>query len=89
MSTESHSIGNKFLEPLCYLSMIGLSAVSSYNEKLVPLHIQITVFSLAIITVGSYRSLTQMCAELKKAHIDEKKEGETTSVETVTNKDAL
>jgi hypothetical protein len=30
-----------------------------------------------------------MLAEMKKAHIDEKKEGETSSVETVTNKDAL
>jgi hypothetical protein len=58
MSSESHTIGNKFLEPLCYLSMMGLSAISSYDEKLVPLHIQITVFSLAIITVGSYRSLS-------------------------------
>jgi minor histocompatibility antigen H13 len=48
------------------------------------------VFSLAIITVGSYRSLSQMAAEMKKALIDEKKEGEEGSqIETVTNKDAL
>jgi minor histocompatibility antigen H13 len=83
-------LGNKLLEPLCYVSMIALSIVSSINEKLVPLHVQITVFSLAIITVGSYRSLSQMAAEMKKALIDEKKEGEEGSqIETVTNKDAL
>jgi hypothetical protein len=53
--------------------MIGLSAVSSLiDEKLIPLHVNITVFSLAIIIVGSYRSLTQMLAEIKKAHIDDK-----------------
>ena len=51
-------IGNKLLEPLCYLSMIALSVIGTINDKLIPLHIQITVFSLAIITIGSYRSLT-------------------------------
>jgi len=53
----SESIGNRLIEPLCYLSMIALSIVSQINEKLIPLHVQITVFSLSIITIGSYRSL--------------------------------
>jgi hypothetical protein len=69
--------------------MLILAVISSINEKLVPLHVQITVYSLAIITAGSFRSLTQMVIEMKKAHLDEKKEGETSSIETVTNKDAL
>lgn len=86
--SESFTIGNKMLEPMCYLSMIALSIISSFNEKLIPLHVNITVFSLAIIIVGSYRSLGQMAAEMKKAHID-KKEGEESQIETVTNKDAL
>ncbi len=68
----SAQIGNKYIEPICYIAMIGLSAIASFNEKLVPLHVNITVFSLAIIIVGSYRSLTQMLAEIKKAHIDDK-----------------
>ena len=84
----STNIGNKLIEPLCYLAMICLSVVSSINEKLIPLHIQITVFSLSIITIGSYRSLSQMVTEMKKALID-KKEGETSQIETVTNSDAL
>jgi hypothetical protein len=52
-----------------------LAVISSVNEKLIPLHVQITVYSLAIITAGSYRSLSQMVTEMKKAHIDEKKDG--------------
>jgi len=69
----SAQIGNSFVEPLCYIAMIGLSAVSSLiDEKIIPLHVNITVFSLAIIIVGSYRSLTQMLAEIKKAHLDDK-----------------
>ncbi len=35
----SVTIGNKFIEPLCYLAMIGLSVVSHLNENLLPLHI--------------------------------------------------
>ena len=85
----SSILGNRFLEPICYLSMITLAVISSINEKLIPLHVQITVYSLAIITAGSFRSLTQMVVEMKKAHLEEKKEGETSAIETVTNKDAL
>lgn len=84
----SVTIGNKFIEPLCYIMMIGMSLISHYNSKLIPLHVQITVFSLSIITIGSYRSLSQMVTEMKKALID-KKEGEVSQIETVTNKDAL
>ena len=79
-------IGHKLVEPFCYLLMLGLSVVSSIDETLVPLHLNITAFSLAIITLGSYRSLQQMLSELKKAHIDGVKDSE---VETVSNKDAL
>ena len=58
MSTEeSTTIGHKLLEPACYVSMLVLSVIASTNEHLIPLHINITVFSLAIIIVGSYRSL--------------------------------
>jgi uncharacterized membrane-anchored protein len=68
--------------------MVALSVVSTVNEKLIPLHVQITVFSLSIITIGSFRSLSQMVTEMKKSLID-KVPGETSAVETVTNKDAL
>ena len=84
-------IGSKLIEPLCYVSMIALSVIASIDEKLVPLHVNITVFSLAIITVGSYRSLAQMLAEIKKGHLDEKPADgqQQQTIETVTTKDAL
>lgn len=78
-------IGNKLIEPACYIAMILLAVISTIDHTLVPLHIQITVYSLAIITVGSFRSLTQMLGEMKKGLID----GGEASVETVSNKDAL
>ena len=89
MSSETHHLGNKLIEPLCFLSMIALSVISSFYKHDLLLHVNIAVFSLSIITVGSYRSLTQMLTEMRKAHIDGKKEGEQSAVETVTTKDAL
>jgi hypothetical protein len=58
-------IGHAMIEPLCYLSMLGLTAGSYFTDK-VPLHVNITVFSLAIIIIGSYRSLREMISEIKK-----------------------
>ena len=89
MSTTDTVIGNRLIEPMCYVSLVVLSAIASFNEKLVPLHVNITVFSLAIITLGSYRSLTQMLVEMKKGLIDGKKEGEEATIETITTKDAM
>ena len=58
MSHQQLCIGNRLIEPLCYASMLGLTLLSSFvDEKLLPLHVHITVFSLAIIVIGSYRSL--------------------------------
>jgi hypothetical protein len=65
MSTTGEQIGNPMIEPLCYLSMAALTAGSYFTDK-VPLHVNICVFSLAIIIIGSYRSLREMIAEIKK-----------------------
>jgi minor histocompatibility antigen H13 len=81
------SLSNPLIEPLCYLSMAALSAVSHFDEKLIPLHIQIVVYSLSIIIIGAHRSLTQMLAEMKKGLLEGKREEGT--IETVSNKDAL
>jgi minor histocompatibility antigen H13 len=78
-------IGNPMVEPLCYLSMVVLSILSTVSDK-VPLHLNITVFSLAIIIIGSYRSLNEIVMEMKKVYIDGKK-GE--SIETMTSADAM
>ena len=55
----STSIGNPLIEPLCYSSMFALTVASHFTDK-VPLHLNITVFSLAIIIAGSYRSLREL-----------------------------
>jgi hypothetical protein len=49
--------------------------------------LNITVFSLAIIIIGSYRSLQEVIVDIKKVHIDGKKDE--SNVETVTSKDAM
>lgn len=81
----SESIGNPLIEPLCYLSMAGLTA-ATYFTTIVPLHLNICVFSLGIIIIGSYRSLREMIGEIKKVQLLGKKSD---SIETISNKDAL
>jgi len=58
MSTSDH-IGHPLIEPVCYLLMGGLTAANFVTDK-IPIHLSITVFSLAIIIIGSYRSLREM-----------------------------
>lgn len=81
----SDTIGNPLIEPACYLAMAGLTVATFFTDK-IPLHINICVFSLAIIIIGSYRSLREMISEMKKVHILGKKSD---TIETVSNKDAL
>ena len=81
------SVGGNKKEIMCYLAMFALSAVAWFKHELIPLHIYISVFSIAIIIIGSYRSVVEMIAEMKKNHIDGK--GGESSIETVTSKDAM
>lgn len=60
MSLSVADIGNKYLEPACYMAMIVLSVITHLSPTLIPLHVNITVFSLAIIIAGSQRSLKEM-----------------------------
>jgi hypothetical protein len=60
--------------------------LANYATDQIPIHLQITVFSLAIIIAGSFRSLRELISQIKKVHIDG---DSSSSVETVTNKDAL
>lgn len=78
-------VGHPLIEPLCYLSMVALSIASTVSDQ-VPLHLNITVFSLAIIIIGSYRSLNEMIQEMKKVLVDGKK---SESIETMTSSDAM
>ena len=62
MSTSD--FGNKLIEPLCYVTMAVLTALTTFTT-IVPLHLNITAFSLCIIIVGSFRSLKEMVIEMK------------------------
>lgn len=65
--------------------MIGLTLTNLITDK-VPLHVNICVFSIAIIIIGSYRSLREMIVEMKKVHLHGKK---SEGIETISNKEAL
>lgn len=70
---------------MCYLSMVALTIGNLVTDK-IPIHLNICVFSIAIIIIGSYRSLREMITEMKKVHLlGKKSEG----IETISNKDAL
>ena len=56
------------IEALCY-SLIGALTVINYFVAL-PIQLNITCFSLAIIIAGSNRSLQQMINTFKVVHID-------------------
>ena len=56
------------IEALCY-SLIGALTVINYFVAL-PIQLNITCFSLAIIIAGSNRSLQQMIHTFKVVHID-------------------
>ena len=83
----SEAINNRPIEIMCYLAMIFLTIIISFTDK-VPLHINLAVFSIAIIVIGSYRSLYEMVAEIKKVQLTGKK-SEESSIETVSAKDAM
>ena len=82
----STAIGNPLVEPLCYSTMFALTVATHFSDK-IPLHLNITVFSLAIIIAGSFRSLRELITQVKKVHIDG--DTEDSQVETISNKDAL
>lgn len=84
--SDSGAPSNQLIEISCYLAMFTLT-VLTYFTALVPLHLNITVFSLAIIIIGSYRSLLEIVAEMKKVHLTGSTEA--SSIETVTSKDAM
>ncbi len=65
--------------------MAALTVATYFTDK-VPLQLNICVFSLGIIIIGSYRSLREMIGEIKKVQILGK---QSDSIETISNKDAL
>lgn len=65
--------------------MLVLTLCMHFKHDLVPLHVNITVFSLSIIIIGSYGSLETMIQEFKKVFIQGKKSDH---IESVSKSDA-
>lgn len=82
MSTEE--LNTRFIKNFCFLLMIVLTVLTHFTD-LVPLHLNITVFSLSIIIIGSYKSLECMVGEFKKVYIHGQK---SENIESVSAKDA-
>mmetsp|Transcript_20006 Transcript_20006/g.14718 ORF Transcript_20006/g.14718 Transcript_20006/m.14718 type:complete len:375 (-) Transcript_20006:34-1158(-) len=53
--------------------IVVLTVLSQINHELVPLHLNVTAFSLSIIIIGSFGSLEVMIQEFKKVYIQGKK----------------
>lgn len=69
--------------------MLGLTVANVFTN-IVPLQLNICAFSIGIIIVGSYRSLREMIAEMKKLLTQEKgADAGESGIETLSNKDAL
>ena len=66
---------SNLVEQLCYATIISLTVITQLYYQFVPLHINITCFSLAIIIAGSNRSVYQLINEFKVVR-DKKEESQ-------------
>ena len=65
--------------------LVVLTLITYIDHKLLPLHLNVTAFSLAIIIIGSFRSLEVMVCEFKQVFI---KGVKSEHIESVSAKDA-
>lgn len=54
---------------MCYLCLAALTVVGHFTDK-IPIQINITIHSMLIIIIGSYKSLEEMIAIMKRIHIE-------------------
>ena len=73
------------IDILCFGVIVVLTIVSSFVD--VPIQVNITCFSLAIIISSAYKSVEQMMIEFKKIYVDKKESEEGEGVETMTKDD--
>ena len=58
----------------CYICLLALTVVGQFTDK-IPIQINITIHSMLIIIIGSYKSLEEMIGIMKKIHVDKNYEG--------------
>lgn len=59
---------------ICYLCLLALTVVGQFTDK-IPIQVNITIHSMLIIIIGSYKSLEEMISIMKKIHVDKNYEG--------------
>ena len=76
---------SSMVEACCFGTIIVLTIISSFID--VPIHVNITLFSLSIIIAGAWRSVDQLLIEFKKIHVDKKESKEGEGVETMSKEE--
>ena len=68
-----------------YGSLLTLNIIGIFTDK-IPLHVNITLHSMLIITLGAFKSTEELLKTMKRVHID--KLGGSESIETMSFGDA-
>jgi len=72
-------------QSFCYIVLFALTVIGVFTDA-VPIQISITLHSMLIIALGSFKSLEEMLKQMKKIHID--KEGGSSNIEKMNFNDA-
>jgi minor histocompatibility antigen H13 len=63
-------------QTFCYSVLFILTAIGIFSDK-VPIQVNITLHSILIIAIGSFKSLEELLKQIKKVHIDKSKDAQT------------
>ena len=72
-------------QAFCYTILFSLTLIGVFTDA-VPIQVSITLHSMLIIALGSFKSLEEMLKQIKKVHID--KTGGSSSIEKMSFNDA-
>ena len=72
-------------QAFCYSILFGLTVIGIFTDA-VPIQVSITLHSMLIIALGSFKSLEEMLKQIKKVHID--KDGGASTIEKMSFNDA-
>ena len=64
-----------FEQSVCYGCLALLTLIGLVSDK-IPIQINITIHSMLIIAIGSFKSLEEMIRIMKKIHVDKNYDGE-------------
>ena len=72
----------------CLGTLVGLNAAGFFTDQ-IPLQVNMTVQALAIIILGSKRSVFELIKEFKKIHVDKKGSADGEGIETMNQDDVM